>query len=67
MFPVSYNPAEGFKIYELAHWGDTISTSGEYHDYIRGCAVHRGFQYKLEGFFVTLLPHMHHEISPMYS
>ena len=26
----------------LVHWGDTMSTSGGYHEYIGGCSVHRG-------------------------
>ena len=24
------------------HWGDIMSTSGGYHEYIGGCSVHRG-------------------------
>ena len=24
------------------HWGDTMSTLGEYNEYIGGCSVHRG-------------------------
>ena len=46
--------------------GDTMSTLGGYHKYIGVCSVHRSFQYKLKG-FITLLPHMHHGIPPMYS
>ena len=59
--------------------GDFMSTlggyhdaGGEYHEYIGGCSVHWSFQYKLKA-FVTLLPHMHHDIRwctehlPMYS
>ena len=47
------------------HRGDIMSTSGgyhdacgEYHEYIRGCSVHKGFQHKS----VNLLPHMNHDI-----
>ena len=32
-----------------------------YHEYIEGCSVHWGFQYKLKG-FITLLPHMHQDL-----
>ena len=46
--------------------GDFISTSGGYHKYIGRCSVRWGFQYKLKG-FVFLLPHMHHDMPPMYS
>ena len=50
--------------------GDTMSTSGDvqyimgtmstsrgYHEYIRGCSVHWGFQQKLEGFYQLAPPH----------
>ena len=56
----------------MMHVGDIIGTSGDvqyirdaherYNEYIGGCSVHWGFQYKLKG-FITLLPHMHHNIS----
>ena len=54
------------------HQGDIISTSagyddacGGYHEYIGGCSVHQGFQYKSKT-FVNLLPRMNHDITPMY-
>ena len=34
-----------------------FSTSGGYHEYIRACSVHRGFQYKLKGFCHLAPPH----------
>ena len=49
-----------------------FSTLGGYHEYIRGCSVQRGFQWKLRGFY-QLAPHMHHDIPlcaehpPMYN
>ena len=50
--------------------GDTMSTSGRYHDacggyheYIGGCSVHRDFQYKSKA-LINLLPHMNHDIPP---
>ena len=46
----------------MIHVGDITSTSGEYydtcggyHEYIEGCSVHRGFQYKSKH-FINLLP-----------
>ena len=39
---------------------------GEYHEYIGECSVHWGFQYKSKA-FINLLPHMNHDIPPMYS
>ena len=37
---------------------------GGYHEYIGGCSVHRGFQYKSKA-FMNLLPHMNvFKISP---
>ena len=38
-----------------------MSTSGEYHEYIEGCPVPRGFQYKSKA-FIILLPHMNHDM-----
>ena len=43
--------------------GDIMSTSGHvqyiggYHESIRGCSVHRDFQYKLKGFYEIAPPH----------
>ena len=59
--------------------GDTMSTSGIYHDYIGGCSIHRGYHEYIGGCsihrvfnrnwkaFINFLPHMHHDIPPMYS
>ena len=57
-----------------AHWGDiqyiggtimhlegVMNHVGLYHEYIRGCSVHRGFQYKSKAFTI-LLSHMNHNI-----
>ena len=44
---------------------DTKSTSGDY-EYIEGCSVHRGFQYKSKA-FINLLCHMNRDIPPIYS
>ena len=38
---------------------------GGYHVYIGGCSVQQRFQYKWKA-FINLLPHMHHDIRPMY-
>ena len=55
--------------------GRVFSTSEGYHDYIGGCSVHRGmfstseFSIEIEEFsidFIKLLPHMYHDIPPMY-
>ena len=53
--------------------GDTMITSGDimmhvgrYHEYIGGRSAHQGLQYKSKT-FMNLLPHMNHDISPMYS
>ena len=49
-----------------------MSTSGEYHEYIRGCSVHWGifstseFSIEIERILIKLLPHMYHDIPPMY-
>ena len=63
--------------YTISKLGDIVSTPGdvEYigdimmhvgrYEYIGGCSVHRGFQYKSKA-FINLLPHMNHDISPMY-
>ena len=64
------------------HWGDTMMHEytggcsvrrkdtmmhvGGYHVYIRGCSLRRGFQYKSKA-FINLLPHIKHDIPPMYS
>ena len=39
---------------------------GGYNEYIGGCLLHRGFQYKSKA-FISLLPHMNHNIPPRYS
>ena len=54
----------------MMHVGDIISSSGDvqyiggfmmhvvgYHEYIEGCSVHRGFPYKLKGFYQLAPPH----------
>ena len=49
-----------------------MSTSGGYHEYIGGCSVHRGmfstleFSIEIEKILSSLLPHMYHDIPPMY-
>ena len=47
------------------HRGDTMSTSGGYHEYIggyheyiEGCSVHRNFQQKLKEFYQVTPPHV---------
>ena len=51
--------------------GDIMSTSrdvqyiGGYHEYIGDCSVHRVFNRNLKD-FINLLPHVHHDILPMY-
>ena len=48
----------------IMHVGDIKSTSGNimmhvrrYYEYIGGCSVHRGFQYKLKRFYQLAPPH----------
>ena len=43
-----------------------MSTTEGYHEYIGGCSVHRGFQYKSKA-FMNLFPHMNHDVPLMYS
>ena len=47
-----------------------MSTSGGYHEYIGGCSVHRGMfstsEFSIEIQDIKLLPHMYHDIPPMY-
>ena len=42
-----------------------MSTSGDV-QYIGGCSVHQSFQYKFGNDFIKLLPHIYHDIPPMY-
>ena len=42
-----------------------FSISVGYHEYIGGCSVDRGFQYKLKG-FCHVTPRCTHDIPPMY-
>ena len=45
---------------------DTMMHVGGYQGYIGGCSVHWSFQYKSKA-FIHLLPHVNHDILPMYS
>ena len=50
----------------MIHLKDIMIHVGRYHEYIGGCPVDRGFQYKSKA-FISLFPHMNHDISPMFS
>ena len=56
----------------IMHVGDIMSTLGdvhhvgEYHEYIGGCSVCHGFQYKSEA-FINLLPHVFLHIKITFS
>ena len=47
-------------LYEFLNSGDPL-----YHEYIGGCSVHRGFQYKSKA-FMKLLLHLNPDVSLMY-
>ena len=48
----------------MIHEGDIMIDMGGYHEYIEGCSVHWGFQYKSKA-LINLLFHMNHGIPPM--
>ena len=50
---------------DVQYIGGYHDSCGGYYEYIRGCSVHRGFQYKSKP-LINLLPHMNLDILPMH-